>query len=259
MTNPIFAYPRHQYDSYRDFKRIVELSGYESCFVDEIDAYNPDKCYIITPHNGEWSDGWPDATARIIHWDLEWRHATDYPTTPGVTETWCSDPWYAMHIGARFVLLGSHPDLNPNPADRDGHFDYDVAFLAYMGPWRRQLVASAFNLRRIALAPNGWGEERHRILSKTRLMVHIHQWDEFACIAPQRWAIAAAYKLPLLSEAVHCEIKEIADGVVYAGHAHLSEVALSWLDNGAAWYLGQKLHQALCVDYTFRRNVEAAL
>lgn len=259
MTNPIFAYPRHNYESYRDFKRIVELSGYETCFVDEIDAYDLSKCYIITPLNGEWEAGWPDAKARLIHYDLEWRHSADYPMIPGVYETWAADPWYAMHIGARFVLLGSHPGLNLNPADRDDHFDYDVAFLAYMGPWRRQIVEGMFVNRRFALAPNGWGEERHRILSKTRLMVQIHQWDEFACIAPQRFAIAAAYKLPLLSEAVNCEIKEIADGVKYAEYGHLSESAHDLLDSGGVWYLGEKLYQALCVEHTFRREVEAAL
>lgn len=254
MPDVIFARPRHNYDSYRDLYQLITLSGYPLIYFDEIDPAS-DNCYIMTIANGENQTGWQQPKARIILWDLEWRN--DAEQIPGVAETWASDPWYAARIGARFVLLGSHPDLNPCPADRDGNFEYDVAMMAYMIPRREQvktwLRASALNI-----APNGWGDERHNILSHSRAMVHVHQWDEFPCIAPQRFAFSAAYQLPVISEDVWCKIPELR-GVEYqrwskladyiAGRVHLADLQNS----------GIALYESLCVEHTFKKCVEAAL
>lgn len=70
MSNIIFAKTRHVYQSYDDFWRLVALSGFETCYVDEID-HNRDATYIFTPTNGETLNGWDRGRARIIWWDLE--------------------------------------------------------------------------------------------------------------------------------------------------------------------------------------------
>src|SRR6266404_2769198 len=52
VQEPIFARTRYQYQSYSDFWRLVELSNFQTCYVDQIDLEN-DQIYITTPINGE--------------------------------------------------------------------------------------------------------------------------------------------------------------------------------------------------------------
>ena len=42
----IFTRTRHTYDSYSDFWKLVELSGFNICFVDEIDISLENICNI---------------------------------------------------------------------------------------------------------------------------------------------------------------------------------------------------------------------
>src|SRR5690606_2822228 len=112
MPSIIFARTCTPYDSYQDFWRLVELSGFPTCFVDEIDV-DSNNVYIFSPNNGETTNGWPEGRARIIHYQLEWEtHTNDSgPLPPGVSEKWTMDKWHAERIGARYVPIGSHPDL----------------------------------------------------------------------------------------------------------------------------------------------------
>lgn len=262
MPDPIFATTRHAYDSYSDWRELVRLSGFELVYVDEIDAYDPAKTYIITPLNGEWQSGWPDATATLVWWDLEWRLDGPYPQIPGVRRTWTSDKWYAFCVGAEYVPLGSHPGLNLNPEDRDTML-WDGAMLAYMGPPRRQHIAYQLQQRGVRLAPNGWGQERHNILVHSRSMIHVHQLENAPGVAAQRLALAAAYKLPYITEAV-------ADpGIIpswawfSAPYEHLAQFAHMWLsddvDGGRFRDTGETLYHLLCEEHTFKRCVEDAL
>lgn len=71
MSNILFARPRHDYGSYADFYRLIELSGYPLVYFDEIDTAS-DNCYIMTMINGEnhAPERWQGARARLILWDL---------------------------------------------------------------------------------------------------------------------------------------------------------------------------------------------
>ena len=53
MTEIRFVRTRHFYESYQDFFRLVELSDFETIYVDELDI-SKEGVYIVCPMNGEW-------------------------------------------------------------------------------------------------------------------------------------------------------------------------------------------------------------
>lgn len=277
MSDVWFVKTRYQdigYVPYQDWFKLAELSGYPTCYLDEMDVHDASKTYIITPLNGEWIGGWPDAKARVILWELEWRRdwRAEIDTPPGVAETWASDKAYAEKIGARYVILGSHADLAaPLIPKENAHLEeawlqelpqYDIAFMAYLDPSRRKHLYNELTLTGLRFAPNGWNDQRHIALKRSRLMVHIHQWDNLPYIAPLRWCIAAAYSLPLISESVVDRGKFGYGHFMTADYDHLVPFTLQWLRPENANVLadyGRALHGFLCKENTFRKCVEAAL
>lgn len=273
MSSPVFALSRTDYyheRSYADYLRLVQLSGYETCYFDEMDIYDPARCYILSPYDPNWG-GFPDARARLIWYDLEWRMEQPFPDVPGISEVWVADAWYAKHTGKKYVPLGSHAGLaqgydNP-PLDKL----YDVMLLAYLTNRRVRLIMGGmweglkidgFKELGMSIAPQGWGPERHNALKQTRLMVHIHQQDNVATIAPQRVALAAAYSLPVLCEQVEEWGIFGYSHLLRADYEHLPRQAKMWTENGHQQLVadfGRALHQLLCVEQTFKKNVEAAL
>lgn len=262
MPDPIFARTRTPYDSYQDFWRLVELSGFPTCYADEIDASSA-HTYIYTPDNGETINGWPDATARIIHYQLEWcTHPNDQnPMRPGVSERWTMDQWHARRIGAQYVPIGSHPGLVYEPLNGPQPKDYDLALLAYMS-FRRQTIAGQLENKGMRLAPNAWGEQRHTVLTHSKAMLHIHQHDGVPGVAALRLAVGAAYKMPVITETC-------ADYGIF-NHRHLlscdfdnlADFSLMWVHRNESRILedyGMALYQLLCVEKTFRKCIEAAL
>lgn len=258
MSDVIFLRPRHVYDSYSDVYRLVQLAGYPLLYFDEAQP-DSDHTYIVLLLNGENQQGWPDARARFIWWDLEWRLDGPYPTIPGVSEVWASDAWYAQRVGARYVPMGSHAGLADGPA-ADGT-RYDFAMMSYF-TYRRQWVRDRLLERGLTLAPNAWGEERHAVLSATRAMLHVHQLDNVNTVAPGRFALAAAYSLPVISERLDERGVFEYGCMLTSDYANLADFADMWLRHNEAHILadyGRALHNLLCRDHTFRKCVEAAL
>jgi hypothetical protein len=261
MTDVTFVRTRTEYPPYADFYRLAELSGYPICWVDEIDPGDPTKVYVISPINGEWMQGWPRARARIIFEQLEW-HTDHKPVElpPGVSEAWTGDAWHARLINARHVPIGGHIGLNLDPDDCPEK-EYDVVFMAYTDIHRRSMIKNALEARGLKLAPNGWGQERHDILARSRVMVHVHQHENIPTIAPLRWCIAAAYGLPIISESVNdrrpfgeydfmtCDYDRLADFIT----AQLKE------QHDDLSRYGDYLRNTLCKVLTFRESVERAL
>lgn len=256
QTRFSYRHPENGYGSYHDYYRLVELSGFPICYLDEIDASDASKCYIFAPVNGEIKDGdrfigWPEAKAKIVFWNLE---QGDYGPIPGVSEVWVSDKMFAQHIGAKYVLMGSHPGLvNYDPLPRVPLFD--VIMLSYMTP-RREQVAVWLRNKDLSLAPNGWAEERHQRLLQSRCMLHVHQ-NQHRYVAPQRWALAAAYKLPMVSEF----IDDIGDfqyhHFVMSEYENIPYCIQNWVQNKSDVLsrYGEALHQLLCFDRPFAREV----
>lgn len=270
MPDIIFARPRYTYGSYSDFWHLVELSGYSVIHIDEIDAQS-DNCYIFTTPATHWHDGverrgWPGAKARIIYWSIEWYLDVDYSAIPGV-EIWAADAWYAERIGARYVPMGSHPGLRP---DDESPYEkrYDAVTL-WADCERRYFARARLMENGITIAPNGWGRERHEILSQSRAMVCVHQqaFDNtqsvatpIATVAPQRWCLAAAYGLPMITETLFDPGIFTPEYRLMSDLPHLGRFMSTWLLPENARLLddfGHNLHQLLCEHYTFRKSVEA--
>lgn len=254
MADVIFCRTRYPYDSYGDLWRLIQVSGYPLIYADEIDPQS-DNTYILTVINGETDNGWAGARARIILYDMEWRLDGAYPTIPGVTERWAADRWYAEKIGAKYVLLGSHPQLNLQADAERPQKDYDFTMMSYM-TYRRQWIRDRLLEQRLRISPQGWGESRHLSLSKSYLMLHVHQNDNIPTIAPQRFALAAAYHLPMISETV-AEPDVLADVVAWYDYDDLVEA--TYRNHRRLYGLGEALHQRLCIDLPFRKNIEAAV
>lgn len=271
MSNVIFARPRMHYQSYTDLYRLIELAGYPLVYLDEIDAQS-DNCTICTLYDnmnhpvdmGVWAQGWPGARAKIILWDIEWHmgdNALPLPI-PGLAEVWAADAWYAAQIGARYVPMGSDARLPLTPIERNGQYDYDVAMLTY-NTWRRQRAIEDMQKSGLTVAPNEWGEARDRILERSRVMAHIHQHDNVPTVAPSRFAIAAAYKMPLITEM-------LGDEGIFTGGYKLTvpdigsvgafvSLALDPKVEDKRRAYGEALHHLLCVENTFQSFVEAAV
>lgn len=261
MADIVFARPRHLYDSYQDLYRLIELSGFDMAYFDEIDAAS-DNTYICTVVNGENQQGWESPRARIILWDLEWRLDGEYPRIPGVAEVWCSDKWYAGHVGARYVPMGSHPELKPFDLDHVPDVEYHAAYLGYMIP-RRTQIWTDLKARGLRLSPTGaWGADRHRVLMGSACYLHVHQRDDAPGMPPLRLVVAAAYSLPFISETIRDPGIFGQTYFMQSAYAHLADFVRMWTcdsDRNRLNDYGRALHDLLCRDLTFRRSVEKAV
>jgi hypothetical protein len=92
------------------------------------------------------------------------------------------------------------------------------------------------------------------------MMAHVHQHEGVQTVAPGRFALAAAYKLPLLTET-------LADPGIIPGHALLRSDLAHYADLAQIWLrqrhgledIGRALYHVLCERHTFHGCVEAAL
>lgn len=246
------------YASYRDFFKLVELAGYPVIPLSQLDPQS-DNTYIITPLNSEWLDGWDNPSAHIIHWELEWRidWRADVDTPRGVAETWVSDKAYAQRIGARYVPMGGDARINECPELYPSKV-YDVALLSYQTP-RRQVITRQLQECGLSIAPNSGlsGYVRSTVLNQSHVMTHTHQEDTTKGVAPLRWCIAAAHKLPIITEMIPDRGIFTPSYMVQAEYGYLAAFTAQMLHDKRLLsdYAGA-LHQLLCVDYTFRAGVE---
>ena len=275
IKEPIFARTRYRYASYDDFFKLVELSGFKTCFVDEIDLA-ADEIYVSAPVNGEHRPHFSHRRSilsglqksRTIIWMLE--KAYD-PDSPGSVESkvraladdclkfaeaiWISDRWIAS-LDLRYVYaeLGSHPGLASGPREP---IQYDLAHMSCVTPRREDIyrhLASQFRM-----APNAWGDERDRILRSTRAMLNVHQ-DGTVVVEPLRIAIAAAYRCAYLTE-VSPDPYPLVPGQTchMADFNRLKPDVAAWLTQQDLAAIGESLYQRLCVTSNFRKGVMDAL
>lgn len=256
-ADPVFVFPEKAYPSYSDFRRLVELSGYRAVTFKQMDFFSRAPYIVVSP---EPLPNLSDFRASIIAWQLEYAgdYAHNYDGFTG--EVWASDKVWAEAHGAKYVLLGSHPDLGAYQygGELGKAPQYDVTLLGYMTPRRQAIKNSLTDLRWPVDYPGHDTPERARVLHYTRLMLNVHQHDNAPYIAPQRIALAAAFKLPVLCE--RTADKTPMDGhLIGADYDLLPKAAREMLAGKSLKKRGQGLHEFLCVEHPFRKCVEEAL
>lgn len=286
MSEITFVRTRHKYDTYVDLWRLVELSGFPTIFVDELDV-SREGIYIVSPMNGEWRphlDNQADKprNAHLILWNLErpsgsagslgnyteecrmllygFRRNDRGEWVQGkaryLDEIWVSDRQLAEETNhaTRFVVLGSHEGLGSVGDEKQ----YDFCHMSYEVP-RRQTIYKHFPIDRIG--PNCWPPERDEVLRQSRFALNVHQ-DQHPFQEPLRFALFAAYGLPIVSENIfdaypwtHDSTMIITgyDGLVGKLNQMLDEDYGRWRD------MGLRAREMMCFQFEFGKIVRQAV
>jgi hypothetical protein len=271
MTNIIFVMPNtypQDYRSYADYFELARLSGFPIRYERDMDITNSDHCYIVTWFSVQHA-GWHGARARIILWNLEWASQLqsldgvvwaerDKPI-PGVTTTWSPDAGFAAKNGWQYVPVASHPDLVYRHEDAPWEFQWDVTLQMYRDPARRRKPIDRLLEIGIRIAPDGWQDVRHRSYMHSKAQLHIHQHDSMNVVSPLRFAVAAAYRKPIISE--HIEQSGIFQHILFQSTYYgILDTVQRWVHprhDGTLRTGGELLHELLCVKNTFESIVKA--
>lgn len=256
MSETIFVKTRHHYKPYDDYFRLADLSGFASCYEDEID-YESDSTYIVnhfaalglnprkTPQN-----------AQIILWQTEHTPLEDYGRySPYITRFWHMDAAIAERYGHEHVIVGSHPDL---PQWKMPHVEtYDICMLSYISAYREPMNQQL--KQRFHLAPSSaWDMERDKILYSSRMKIHLHQWEHSRIVPGFRMAIAAAYRIPILLEQVYNQ-HPFEVSALWAYRHNFISIVDYWLKPQNRGWLPDyvdRLYNQLCIEDTFKRVIE---
>lgn len=266
MTETIFVKTDHFYWSYKDFWRLVELSGFPIVSMGDIDVTR-NANYIISPFNGEWDvfllrQQNPLKICKFILWQLERpldKHGY-VETGKKFDEIWTSDKWvyneFKDKLPMKFVLMGSHLDLAPPVKFINKSFDF--AHMSYINGRRMPIYGQLQDLG-CKIAKNAWDEERDNILAQTKFGLTVHQ-DNLAMCEPLRIAMYAAYGLPVISESINNP--EIYNGLIFFvpfNHIVDTMFKVSQQYSQRAYENGMLLRSYLCIEHTFERGVRDAI
>ncbi len=312
MTEIIFVRTRHVYDSYWDFWKLVELSGFETCYVDEV-KIEKDNIYIVSPMNGEWRphinnqhQAKKPVNAHLIMWNLErpsgsagsvgqyaqqcrylidgfWekgvrertndRGETEVVYGRFLDEVWVSDRRLASETShaTRFVVLGSDEDLGEPGNEKL----YRFCHMSYANG-RRQSVLKHFPDNDTAKGNTDWPSfwpwedaenkarylsRRDEVLKQSRFALNIHQ-DQHPFQEPLRFALFAAYGLPILSESIFDAFPWVVDENIIFSHydgllAKLNQMSENdyqrWAD------MGLRARKRMCGEFQFGKMVREAV
>jgi hypothetical protein len=153
----------------------------------------------------------------------------------------------------RFVVLGSDYGLG-EPGDIKM---FDFCHMSYLTN-RRLSIYSQVDQRLIG--PNCWGVDRHAVLQASRFALNIHQ-DNGPFQEPLRWALFAAYGLPMLTEEVtdaypwseeFCVFNPY-DGIIGKLKEMLSNDYNRWTD------VAHNARDRMCKEFRFRNVVIQAV
>ncbi len=262
-----FVRTRHEYMSYMDFWRLVELSKFPTIYVDELDV-SKDGVYIVCPMNGEWRphiDNQSDKlrNAHLILWNLErpsgsagsvGQYAADNRELQAkrhIDDIWHSDQRLAHETGQSFIVLGSDERL---AVSGNSEKKYNFCHMSYMTD-RRKRIYNGFPQETIG--QNCWPPERDDILRKSRFALNVHQ-DNHPYQEPLRFALFAAYGLPILSESIFESFPWGDEFMITAGYDHLIQRMNELLGDGYSHWqaIGRKAKERMCREFNFRRMVE---
>ena len=270
MSKIIFARTRYEYAPYVDYWRLVELSGFPFVYIDEIDFDDRDALYILSPVNGEMRGHFDNhlhhKKCRIAHWLLErpgeggtlyqYREANRMLVSGGYFDfVIVSDIQLARDTGFHYVPMGTHADLGQPGTTKDIDF---IGLMAYSGR-RAFLFEKPDEVRThhhgLTYAPNAWGDERHDPLQRSRFGLNIHQ-DPFMYCEPLRFALFAAYGLPILTETVS-EENIYTDAMIQMGLANCISTCQRVVRDYHRWQeKGLALRAKMTEEMSFRACLE---
>lgn len=269
MSDIIFAHPRHSYDSYTDYRKLVELSQFPTCFIDEIDLQS-DNLYIVSPMNGEFDahiDWRQLRKCQIYHWNLERPGAGSISDYKGqnsrhiregkIDHVLVSDKLLARLTGFKYVVMGSHDKLGIPGEDKTYDYIHLMCYSPRRGPFFNYPNALTA-VDGMTIAPNSWGQERHEALQRSKMMLNIHQ-DEHPYCEPLRFTLAAAYGLPIVTEHIPPENNVYETCVLdMHGIGYSMRHWLTMYDNrgGRLRESGMVNRNLLTGEYSFRRCIE---
>lgn len=274
-----FVKTRHYYESYTDFWQLVKLSNFPVIYVDELDV-SRDGIYITCPINGdpinpendlgEWrtqlrkQQGKP-RNSHLILWDLERplprggmsgysRYARSLFADRSFDEIWTSDKQLASDAGLTFIILGSDERL---AIPGDSQKKHNFCHMSYQTD-RRKRIYNLFPQETIG--PNCWSPERDSVLRQSRFALNVHQ-DNHPYQEPLRFALFAAYSLPILSETIFDSYPWSDEFMVTVEYDDLGQRMNEMLgDNYSHWQqMGLKAKERMCVEFNFKRQVEEAV
>lgn len=288
MTEITFVRSTHLYESYRDFWRLVELCGFPTIYENELDITRPG-VYIVAPMNGNFIEHmtgdvnhWRETgeaiggqmvrrsvsglrrRAHIIIWNLErpsskgsvdayGSECFKWMETRLVDEVWVSDPQLADETGARYVTLGSHPGLGELS---DKKIEFDFCHMSMINPRR---VTIYKNFPKDKIGPNCWPPSRDKVLALSKFALNVHQ-DNWPYCEPLRFALFAAYGLPIISEVLHNSFPYGDNIVTKSYHDLAAGLKTALNDDYVIWQKrGRALHQLLCYDLQFGDVVRQAV
>lgn len=270
---PVFVRSTAQYASYTDFWKLAELSGFSVMPAADV-SLNRDGLYIWPTMDMEFIERLSREprgarAARVIFWNLERpdeKPGVDarelFQKGMGEILEWADDIWVTdrtlASLDSRTVraVLGGHEGLR-ECAPQTPFFD--VAHLGVLTPRRQELV-DRLAARGLRISPNAWGDERARILSSSRLLLGVDRVEGLHVQPPLRWALAAAYSLPIVNEAVQDPHPlEAGKQIIMAPYADLEEVVMEALLEPDTFDIGRRGHERLCEEWTFRYGIEEAL
>lgn len=258
----LFARTRFVYPPYNDFFRMAELSGYATCYLDEVD-WQKSQVVISSPHNGEHLGVPKERKARSILWNIERpTPGTDYfpngrDIPYGIDEVWVSDAEIARITGARFVFLGGHRSF-AGGIKSEKHWDV-ISLMAMFGR-RTGLPVQLSEFSWADVSGGTWGEDRHQRLMGSRLMISAHQ-DDYPYIEPPRYMLAGCYALPLIAE-------EAALYRIWKPHEHFIPTKMDDFpclvrsllkDEVRRARLGASIWRLVCVEHPFKQEVDEAV
>lgn len=280
LMDTVFVRTRHAYRSYYDYWRLVELSGYPTCYVEQIDLCR-EVMYVISPANLEFlthiekertrlSERGLRKNAHLVWWNLErpdngsWGFA-DLSGAMVANSTndvlrycdtvWVSDRYFqSLETNAVHVVLGGHPGLS-----RRIRVQYPYYQWCHMSQVNDRRKGVLKNLKNYMMGPNAYGTLKERVISHSKLMLNVHQ-TEMPIMEPLRFALAAAYKMPVISETIIDPWPLTVDlDYISAPYGQLSEVAIKCFDRADLGDFGFRLHEKLCLEWTFRRGVDEGI
>jgi len=284
MTEITFLEPVYHYDQYQDFYRLAELAGFSVKKVDELDVSEPG-VYITSPMNGDYrehlrSQSRRPRRAHLILWNIErpansgggggsvgryaesnrrLMYGLEEDGTPApcrfVDEVWVSDRRLADEASLRYVTLGSHPKMG---RISPGSKKWNYVHMSYMNP-RRQTVLK--NLPKSEIAPNCWPPQRDRVLRESKVAVNVHQ-DNHPFMEPLRFALFAAYGLPILSETLMDAFPYGAETMAFAPYGRLADRAkeIAADPDWARWRdMGLRCHGLMTEEFEFGKMVRIAV